>query len=386
MNSEISFREKDVLVMKLLHYFITEQGYNPIILRGVTDEIWLENMDAPYKIVRINTGYIHNEEQFDFDIFKTKKIMSKIKLKTFSLRMNALSLFLDLGDSVVLKSNENINCIEIKDENDVENSKILEETFPDIKDKLSFNEEGIELFAKITEDINKKNIKDAKEAEDVFKEKTPYVTYILIAINVIMFILVSIFSGGKDNLEALVRFGALNKTLVVNNHEYYRLLTSAFLHLDIMHLFLNMYALFIIGKDIENYFGKIKYLLIYLFSSLTGSLVSLIFLQSNIVSVGASGAIFGLMGALLYFGYHYRVMLNNAITRQIVPVILLNLFIGFLSTGINNFAHLGGLVGGLIVSMAVGVKYKSSKFEKTNGLICTILFILFLIYMIFIKR
>ena len=155
MNSEISFREKDVLVMKLLHYFITEQGYNPIILRGVTDEIWLENMDAPYKIVRINTGYIHNEEQFDFDIFKTKKIMSKIKLKTFSLRMNALSLFLDLGDSVVLKSNENINCIQIKDESDVENSKILEETFPDIKDKLSFNEEGIELFAKITEDINK---------------------------------------------------------------------------------------------------------------------------------------------------------------------------------------------------------------------------------------
>ena len=386
MNSEISFREKDVLVMKLLHYFITEQGYNPIILRGVTDEIWLENMDAPYKIVRINTGYIHNEEQFDFDIFKTKKIMSKIKLKTFSLRMNALSLFLDLGDSVVLKSNENINCIQIKDESDVENSKILEETFPDIKDKLSFNEEGIELFAKITEDINKKNIKDAKEAEDVFKEKIPYITYILIAINVIMFILVSIFSAGKDNLEALVRFGALNKTLVVNNHEYYRLLTSAFLHLDIMHLFLNMYALFIIGKDIENYFGKIKYLLIYLFSALTGSLVSLVFLQSNIVSVGASGAIFGLMGALLYFGYHYRVMLNNAITRQIVPVILLNLFIGFLSTGINNFAHLGGLVGGLIVSMAVGVKYKSSKFEKINGLICTILFILFLIYMVFIKR
>lgn len=82
----------------------------------------------------------------------------------------------------------------------------------------------------------------------MFLKKTPYITYILIAINVIMFILVSIFSAGKDNLEALVRFGALNKTLVVNNHEYYRLLTSAFLHLDIMHLFLNMYALFIIEK------------------------------------------------------------------------------------------------------------------------------------------
>ena len=143
---------------------------------------------------------------------------------------------------------------------------------------------------------------------------------------------------------------------------------------------------FFIFKILHMFYFHRKYLIIYLFSALTGSLVSLVFLQSNIVSVGASGAIFGLMGALLYFGYHYRVMLNNAITRQIVPVILLNLFIGFLSSGINNFAHLGGLVGGLIVSMAAGVKYKSSKFEKINGLICTILFILFLIYMIFIKR
>ena len=95
MNTEISFRDKDLLVMKLLHYFITKEGYNPVILRGVNNEIWLEHMDAPYRIIRINTGYIHNNEQYDFDMFKTKKIMNRIKLKTFSLSMNALSFFLD---------------------------------------------------------------------------------------------------------------------------------------------------------------------------------------------------------------------------------------------------------------------------------------------------
>ena len=198
MKNEISFRDKDVLVMKMLHYFITEEGYNPIILRGVSDEIWLENMDAPYKIVRINTGYIHNDEQMDFDMFKTKKIMGKIKLKTLTWQLNTLSLFVDLGDSVEIKSTNNISCVSVKNTDDIANSKLVYDFFPNIKEKLKFNEEGIELFTKITEDINRKNIKDAKEAEDVFKEKVPYVTYILIAINVIMFIITNLLNRFYD--------------------------------------------------------------------------------------------------------------------------------------------------------------------------------------------
>jgi hypothetical protein len=77
MKNEISFKDKDMLVMKLLHYFITEKGYNPILLHGVQDEIWLENMESPYRIVRIMTGYIHNNNQYDFDMFKTQKIMQR---------------------------------------------------------------------------------------------------------------------------------------------------------------------------------------------------------------------------------------------------------------------------------------------------------------------
>jgi len=380
MNKEVSFRDKDILVMKLLHYFITEEGYNPIILRGINNEIWLENMDAPYRIVRINTGYIHNKEQYDFDMFKTKKIMSRIKLKTLSFSLNTLSLFLDLGEDVKLTSNENIDCIKILNEKDVKNSKVINEAYPDIKDKLTFTEKGIELFAKITNDINKKNMKDAKEAEEVFSEKTPYVTYSLIAINIVIFILMYIFGNGSENIVTLINFGALNKLLVLNG-EFYRLITSAFLHIGVLHLFCNMYALYILGKDIESYFGKYKFIFIYLMSTLVGSFVSLIFIDEYTVSAGASGAVFGLMGALLYFGYNYRATLNNSISKQIIPVIQLNLFIGFTTTGINNFAHLGGLLGGYISSMAAGVKYKSTNGEKVNGRICLVLLFIFLIYM-----
>lgn len=383
--NQITFNDKDLLVMKLLHYFITIKGYNPIILRGVNNEIWLENMEGPYNIIRINTGYIHNNEQFDFDMFKTKRIMDKIKFKTFSFSLNALSFFLDLGDNVDLKEGKNIDCIKVVNEEDVKNSNLVLESFPDLKDKLNYSEEGVELFSKITGDINRKNMKDMQESEEVFKEKTPYITYTLIIINVLVFISMYIFGHGSEDIRTLYSFGALDKVSVVNYHEYYRLITSAFLHIGFLHLICNMYALYILGSEIESYFGKLKYLFIYFISALVGSLVSLVFISENTISAGASGAIFGLMGALLYFGYYYRAMLNNAITKQIVPLILLNLFIGFISSDINNFAHLGGLFGGLIASMIVGVKYKSGKSEKTNGIIVLLLFIAFLIYMIFFR-
>lgn len=383
--NETKFKDKDLLVMKLLHYFITEQGYNPIILRGVENEIWLENMDAPYRIVRINTGYIHNNEQLDFDMYRTKQIMSKIKLRTFSFNINTLSLFIDLGESVKLEPTNHISCVKVLDEKDVKKSSLISKVFPDMKDKLNFTEKGVELFSKITSDINKKNLKDAKEAEDVFKEKTPYVTYALIIINIIIFLLMYIFGNGSEDTLTLIKFGALNKIAVVDYHEYYRIITSAFLHIGILHLVFNMYALYILGKEIENYFGKIKYIFIYLISAVVGSLISLLFISENTISAGASGAIFGLMGALLYFGYNYRAMLNNAITKQILPLIVLNLLIGFIASDINNFAHLGGLFGGFIASVAVGVKYKSSKFDKTNGWIVLGVFLLFLIYWIFVK-
>jgi len=384
MNTEISFRDKDVLVMKLLHYFITEEGYNPIILRGVNNEIWLENMDAPYRIVRINTGYIHNKEQLDFDMFKTKKIMSRIKMKTLSFSMNTLSLFLDLGEDVELTSNDNIECIKVVDESDVSDSKSILDAYPNIKEKLTFTEQGVELFAKITNDINKKNVKDAKEAEEVFSEKTPYVTYALIGINVIVFILMYILGSGSEDIPTLINFGALTKILVEYG-DYYRLITSAFLHIGFIHLLCNMYALYILGKDIESFFGKAKFIFIYLISALVGSFVSIIFIDEYAVSAGASGAIFGLMGSLLYFGYNYRVTLNNSINKQIIPIILINLFIGFMGSGINNYAHLGGLLGGYLASTAVGVKYKSSKSEKINGSIVLVLLFVFLIYISFFR-
>ena len=104
----------------------------------------------------------------------------------------------------------------------------------------------------------------------------------------------------------------------------------------------------------------------------------------NTASIGASGAIFGLMGSLVYFGYHYRVYLGNIIKSQIIPLIIFNLLLGFMMTGIDNFAHIGGLIGGGLITIALGVKDKSTTFERINGWIITAIFLAFAIYMAFV--
>lgn len=371
---QIVLNENDEIVMKLLYYFITKEGYSPIVLHGAKDEIWLEKLDGNYKIVRIVSNYIHNDEQLDFDLFKTKQIIKKIKKKTFSFNINTLSLFLNLGDNVHMDGREynNVDCANIKKMNDLKKYQFIIDEFPTITKEMTMKEKGMELFLKITKDITNKNEQEAKKAEDVFTKRKPYITFILIAINAIIFVLSNI------NVDIL------NKLFLAPNieGEYYRLITSVFTHYNAFHFLFNMYALYIVGPQIENFFGCIKYLIIYLGSGIIASLMSLTLLN-GVGSLGASGAIFGLFGSLLYFGYHYRLYLGSILKSQLIPLIFFNLMIGFIIPGIDNAAHIGGLVGGITLSMAIGVKYKSSNIDMVNGIILSVILVAFLIYTAF---
>jgi len=377
MESELMLDNKNVMTMKLLHYFITEKDYNPIILQGVENEIWLENLEADCKVVRIVSNYIHNDEQFNFDVFKTKRILKKIKKKTFSFKMNVMSIFLDLGENVSKDMNldPSLMCINVHDESDIKKNDFIKKVFPDLDTKMEYTESGMELFVKITNDINKHNMEDASRLEKVFKSKVPFVTYFLIAFNIFLFVVPLLLGQYEDIINMFCIHGPS-----IRAGQYYRLITGIFLHGSIMHLLFNCYALYIIGPQIESFLGKIKYIIIYLFSGLSGALFSIIF-GGAMASIGASGAIFGLMGALLYFGYYYRVYLGNVVKSQIIPLILLNLLVGFMSQGIDNAAHIGGLIGGVFITMGLGVKDKTTTFERVNGLVIALLFLAFIAYM-----
>ncbi len=377
----IDMNEKNTLAMKLLHYFIVEKGYTPIVLQGADDEIWLENLDEDYEIVRIVMKYIHNEEQYKFDVFKTNRILRKIKRKTLSFKLKTLSIFLDLGGSVELNKIENkeITPVLVSDDKDVKKNSLLKTLYPDLSHKMKLKEEGIDLFVKLTNDISNHSMKEERQVEKVFKRKVPVVTYTLIILNVLIFGFFWLTGKLDYGYSLLASYGPFIKM-----GEYYRLISACFMHANLVHLLFNMYALLIIGMQLESFIGRAKYLTVYLFSGLTGSLLSMI-VTPNAVSVGASGAIFGLLGAILYFGYHYRLYLGSVIKSQIIPLILVNLVLGFVMPGVDNAAHIGGLIGGGLIMIGLGVKYKSSNFEKINGLIVSLFYVGFLVFMAFFR-
>lgn len=384
MQNEIRLDSNDLLIMNLVHYFITEKNYNPVILRGVNDEIWLENLDNDYKLIRIVSHYIHNKEQLNFDRFKLNKILSNLKKKTFSINMPIISIYTSLGEDVELPVENNILSILISNNSEIRNDHLIT-AFPDIVEKTSHEEKGIELFMKISDDINKESLEKSKKIEKIFSMKKPIITYFIIGICILLYFLM-VIEEGNFNLSTyvLLKFGA-NAGIFTKSGQYFRLFTCIFLHAGLIHIICNMYSLYVIGPQIESFYGKLKYLFIFLFSGICGSLLSLGLSLDNTVSVGASGAIFGLLGSILYFGYHYRVYLGNVLKSQILPIIFINLMIGFVVPGIDNFAHIGGLIGGIFASMAVGIPDKSQTSDRANGCVLLLIYLIFIIYLAFFQ-
>ena len=367
---KVMINDKDTIVMNLVNYFVANKNYNPVVVHGINDEIWLENMDSEYRIVRIVSRYIHNNEQMKFNKFRSNQIIKKLKKKTLTMHMNALSIYVDLGDNVTdisIDDDKSSLSILVKSINDLANNKAIIDVFPDIIEKTHHDEDGMELLFKITDNINTVNERKSKKMEKIFSSKKPIVTNTIIILCILMFII----SGFGFDTYTLLKYGA-NSSILVKSGEYYRLFSYMFLHAGFLHIILNMYSLYIVGPQVENFFGKWKYALIYILSGISGGLLSIAF-NDNVVSVGASGAIFGLFGALIYFGYNYRGYIGTIIRSQIVPIVIYNLFIGFFIPGIDVSGHVGGLLGGLIVANMLGT-IENKKYNISNIMLFVIYF------------
>lgn len=156
-----------------------------------------------------------------------------------------------------------------------------------------------------------------------------------------------------NNSSLLVEIGALYWPAVHYLHQYYRIITYMFLHGGIEHLGNNMLVLFVIGDNLERAAGKWKYLIIYFASGIIAGISSMsynIVAQSNAISIGASGAIFGVVGAMIYIVVVNKGRLENISTRQMVIFVIFSLYGGFTSQGVDNAAHVGGLIGGFLLA------------------------------------
>ena len=384
-------KNQDILSMKLLHYFICNKNYKPVIVNGVENEIWLENNNETYRIIRIVLNKIINKEQYELDLLKIDNILSQIKRKTLSISVKVLTFYLNIDEDLVLEDEDEhveetkYKYIRVNKEKDIYEDEIIKKYYSDIESNMTYEEKDSELFVKLVSEVSDSNLKESEKSAKMFKNKNDKIlTIIIIAINVILFALMYIFGHGSENTATLIKFGA-NMGSLTKHGDFYRLITSAFLHIGIIHLLCNLYSLFMIGPTVDYFYGKIKFILIYLYSAITASLFVLIFSGDNTITAGASGAIFGLLGALLYFGYTYRGYIGNKMIGSIISVVVINLVIGFTSPGISNAAHIGGLIGGLVISYMLGAGVENKKSSRISGAIIFAVLTGFLVYMAFFR-
>ena len=261
MDNRVVVTEKDELIMSIVHYFVTKENYAPIMVNGVKNEVWLENLEAEYKIIRINSNYIHNDEQLEFDRYKLLNVNKQISKKTLTMRLKTLNIYTDVNENVKMNNSKEIDNFIIQTKKDLINKNGIISLFPQITDEKISGLHGLDFLLNVSNDINKKTEKENKFYEKVFSEKKIIITKILIGINIFIYILsLILFIFGKTNLYNIL---CLNGN-AVKNGEWYRLMTSPFIHQNIIHFVCNMSSLYIIGIQLESFIGKKKYTIVYL--------------------------------------------------------------------------------------------------------------------------
>lgn len=196
-------------------------------------------------------------------------------------------------------------------------------------------------------------------------KKTAYVNGTLIALNILYFLYLEI-AGSSEDTKFMLDHGAMYAPLVLEQGEYYRLLTSMFMHFGIRHLINNLLVLFVIGDNLERAIGKVRYLILYLLSGVGANVLSMFLGMKDygkVVGAGASGAIFGVIGGLLIVVIKNQGRLENLQSRQLVIMILFSLYFGFTSTGVDNIAHVAGLILGMLFAL---VLYRAPKRSRPD--------------------
>jgi rhomboid protease GluP len=192
----------------------------------------------------------------------------------------------------------------------------------------------------------------------------PLFTYPLIGLIAIMWLYLAWLAGGDSPMtysQLLVDYGANFGQYIINKGEVWRFFTSMFLHGGLTHLLFNGYALFVFGLEMERIFGPERYIVIYILSGLFGSLASFATKGNETFSVGASGAIFGIIGMSLAFFWLHKDKMGQFGRQRMSSILFIvgfNLFLGYTIPGIDNMAHIGGLIAGLLLGLGLAPQYE----------------------------
>ncbi|WNS74294.1 rhomboid family intramembrane serine protease [Bacillus sp. DTU_2020_1000418_1_SI_GHA_SEK_038] len=353
--------QEDYLFWKLAHYFISEQNYRIVQLAQQQNELWLEKMEnKEAQVIRLLKYNLDWSNWMQKDIEHTALNGERIRKQLMRGEMNVINIYISAYPPVddyeyriekpfILAENKKTMVTSIifdrshYEESFTKLNSIFQGLLPILINSEGYTWNDIEKvkLAALSEASNRH-----KKEQALFQYGKPFFTYLFIIIQVAMFLFLE-WKGGSTNTSTLIEYGAKFNPLILEG-EWWRFFTPIFLHIGLLHLLMNTLALYYLGTTVERIYGNVRFLFIYLLAGFFGSLLSFIF--SPNLSAGASGAIFGCFGALLYFGVIYPKLFFRTMGLNIIVILGINLVFGFTMPSIDNAGHIGGLIGGFVAT------------------------------------
>ncbi|MCU9613876.1 rhomboid family intramembrane serine protease [Caldibacillus lycopersici] len=348
---------EDYLYWRFTYFFIVEKKYRILNISPDHQEIWLENTkNKKYPVIRLKRMDIDWSNWLQRDLERTNVNGEKIRKALYKRSLEIVNIYISSFppvDSYEQLLREQYDTKKIILQTFLVEGSNIEQTLKPINNKF-----GEQIIHEIKEHYDPLEVEqwkshalnfavhEAKKEKQLFQSGKPFFTYALLVVQCVIFLLLEI-SGGSTNPYVLLQFGAKYNPLILEG-EWWRFFTPMFLHIGFLHLFMNSLALYYLGTAVERIFGNWRFLLIYFFAGFSGSLGS--FLFSPNLSAGASGAIFGCFGALLFFGLVHPKVFQRTLGINILVVLALNLLFGFSVSSVDNAGHIGGLIGGFLAA------------------------------------
>ncbi|MEH7178746.1 rhomboid family intramembrane serine protease [Neobacillus vireti] len=376
--AELNVKE-DYLFWKLAHFFISGQGYRIIQLFENQKELWLEKLEnkkAPIiRLLRQDLDWSNSmQRDIEFTASNGEKVRKQIGRSELSVVNIYISQFPPVDDyefrlqhPFIFPQGKKtiVNSVLLTREQYEAGLEVLSErigTAVTFSVPNEYSEHEVDLQKKAALDSALQVVKEEKE---IFTNGRPFYTYFFLVIQVAVFLLLEI-QGGSTNTSTLIKYGAKFNPLIFAG-EWWRFITPIFLHIGFLHLAMNSLALYFLGPAVERIFGSTRFLFIYLFAGISGVIASFIF--SPNISAGASGAIFGCFGALLYFALIYPKLFFRTMGPSVITILIFNLIFGFTVSIVDNAGHLGGLAGGFL---AAGIMHFPNKKKPFLQLLFTL--------------
>ncbi|WP_338750095.1 rhomboid family intramembrane serine protease [Bacillus sp. FJAT-52991] len=348
------------LFWKLAYFFVVEKDYQIMSKVENRQEMLLEHVtNKSAQIIRLVRADVDWSNRLRKDIEGVSAIGEGIRKRLGKRQLNVVNIYISSHspiDDYERYTSEpfyypkgqktKVTSILFSQERHKETVDQLNQLFQEAIDPSFFDSCSDEEGYAYQRAVLTYSVKKKEEDQKLFNYATPFFSFLFIGIQVIVFILMEL-SGGSTNTSNLIRFGAKFNPLILEG-EWWRFFTPTFLHIGFLHLLMNTVAIYLLGTAVEKIFGRFRFLLIYLFAGFTGTLAS--FLMNDSLSAGASGAIFGCFGALLYFGTVYPRQFFRTMGMNIIFIIIINLVFGFTMSGIDNAGHIGGLIGGFLAT------------------------------------